>query len=146
MTLKSPAFENNQPIPSKYTCDGTDVNPPLTFSDIPYGTKSLVLIVDDPDSPSKDFTHWIVFNIEPYSTGFPENYTSSNITLGKNDFGKSAYGGPCPNTGEHRYVFKLYALNTILLLQEGASKAEVLSNIQGYVIEQAELIGLYKRQ
>ncbi|MCL4353408.1 YbhB/YbcL family Raf kinase inhibitor-like protein [Patescibacteria group bacterium] len=146
MTLASPAFNNNGNIPAKYTCDAENQSPPLTFNGVPYGSKSLVLIVEDRDSNPSGFTHWVMFNINPYTNEIPENFISDNVAMGVNDFGQDGYGGPCPQSGTHRYVFKLYAINTILLLQRGATKAQVLSDIGGHVIEEAELTGLYKRQ
>jgi Raf kinase inhibitor-like YbhB/YbcL family protein len=146
MTIQSPAFKNGQPIPLKYTCDGENFNPPLIFSNIPFGTNSLVLIMDDPDSPTKDFTHWVMFNIDSNFTGIDENFISSNVTFGKNDFGNNDYEGPCPQTGTHKYSIRLYALNTILLLQSGALKSEVMDNMKGHIIEETETTGTYKKQ
>jgi Raf kinase inhibitor-like YbhB/YbcL family protein len=146
MTISSSAFKENSLIPAKYTCDGAGISPPLTIKNVPYGTKSLVLIAEDPDSPIGNFTHWVMFNIDPYLKEIPENFKSDNVTLGKNDFGNIGYGGPCPNTGAHRYKFELFALNNVLLLQKGTTKAEVLNSMQGLIIGQAETIGLYKRQ
>jgi Raf kinase inhibitor-like YbhB/YbcL family protein len=145
MIIKSTAFKNGEVIPKKYTCDGENINFPLEFENIPYGTKSLVLIMDDPDSPSKDFTHWVMFNIQPYTTNIPENFKSDNVTLGKNDFGNIGYGGPCPMSGNHKYNLRLYAINSILLLQRGATKQEVLDNIKGQILESAVISGLYQR-
>jgi Raf kinase inhibitor-like YbhB/YbcL family protein len=146
MIIKSSAFKENALIPAKYTCDGQGINPPLEINNVPYGTKSLALIVEDPDSPMGNFTHWVMFNINPYTKEIPENFNSSNVTFGKNDFGNIGFGGPCPGTGTHRYKFELFALNNILLLQRGATKAEVLNNIQGLIIEKAETTGTYKKQ
>jgi len=146
MTIQSTEFSNNQPIPSKYTCDAQNINPPLDFTNIPFGAKSLVIIVEDPDSPNKNFTHWVMFNIPAEFTHIDENFDSNSVALGQNDFGGIGYGGPCPQTGNHRYNFKLYALNTILVLSRGATKAQVLSEIKGHIIEQSQLTGTYQRQ
>ena len=146
MIIQSTAFQNSQAIPEKYTCDGQNINFPLSINNIPYGTKSLVLIMDDPDSPTKNFTHWVMFNIQPFTKEIGENFKSDNVTLGKNDFGNIEYGGPCPQVGTHNYSIKLYAINSVLLLQRGASKAEVLENIKGQILETAQLIGSYKKK
>ena len=145
MNISSSAFKNEQPIPSKYTCDGENISPPLTISNAPYGAKSLAIVMEDPDSPNKNFTHWVMFNIDPYLTNIPENFSSQNVTLGHNDFGNLGYGGPCPQSGMHMYKIEVYALNTILLLQKGASKQDLLNNMQGHIIEQAETLGSYKK-
>lgn len=146
MTIQSTAFSNNQQIPTKFTCDAENINPPLDFANIPFGAKSLVIIMEDPDSPIKNFTHWIAFNISSETTHLDENFSSDNVAFGKNDFGNINYGGPCPQTGTHRYIFKLYALDTILVLSRGATKAEVLENMKGHIMEQSQLTAIYKRQ
>ena len=144
MKISSSAFENNGMIPSEYTCDGDDVSPPLTFGNIPNNTKSLALIMDDPDAPMGTWVHWLVWNIPANKTGFSKG---ENITFpqGKNDFGDLAYGGPCPPFGTHRYFFKLYALDTMLNLSIGSSKKQLEKAMSGHIIEEAQLIGLYKR-
>jgi Raf kinase inhibitor-like YbhB/YbcL family protein len=149
MELQSPAFEHHGSIPRKYTCQGEDVNPPLEINAIPAGTKSLVLIVEDPDVPRnirKDglWVHWVVFNINPKTSQIPE-HTSRFAKMGKNTDGKNAYQGPCPPDREHRYFFKVYALDTTLDLPEGASREEVLSAMKGHIIDQAELMGRYEK-
>ena len=146
MTIKSSAFENNGKIPSRYTCDGENVSPPFDFFTIPVAAKSLVLIVEDPDSPSKNFTHWIVFNINPLINGFEENTIPDNSLEGLNDFGEPHYGGPCPNSGSHKYIFKLYALNTYLNLEKGATKQQVLNALVGNIVEESQITGVYERQ
>jgi len=138
MKITSSAFEDNKRIPSEYTCDGEDKMPPLSFEEIPEETKSLVLIIDDPDSPKGVWDHFIIYNIP--KTGELEG------VFGKNTWGKNEYGGPCPGSGEHRYFFKLFALDTILDLREGATKEELLSLMEGHVIEKAELVGRYSRK
>jgi Raf kinase inhibitor-like YbhB/YbcL family protein len=145
MKLTSPAFEQNQPIPAKYTCDGVNHNPPLTFSQMPEGAQSLALVVEDPDAPTKVFTHWLVYDIPPSTQHIPEHEVSLTGTDGLNDFGTRGYKGPCPPSGTHRYVFKLFALDTRLALPEGARKEGVLAKMKGHVIATAELVGTYTR-
>ena len=142
LTVKSPAFENNKLIPSKYTCDGEEVSPPLTVEGIPKKTKSLSLIMEDPDAPAGLFIHWLVWNIPP-TDKIQEN--SIPGTEGLNTNKKNSYHGPCPPGGTHRYYFKVYALDTLLKL--GAfSEKEVLENaMQNHILAHGELIGLYRR-
>ena len=142
MRLKSPAFEHNTSIPSRFTCEGDDINPALIIEDVPKTAQSLALIMDDPDAPMGTWVHWVVFNI-PVSTRIEEN--SAPGTLGMNTARKLEYHGPCPPSGTHRYFFKLYALDTILTLKEGASKAALEKAMEGHTIDKAELIGLYKK-
>lgn len=143
MRLKSPEFEHNGMIPSKFTCDGIDVNPALVIEDIPTETKSLTLIMDDPDAPMGTWVHWVVFNI-PALPRIDED--SIPGTQGKNDFRKLDYGGPCPPSGTHRYFFKLCALDGKLDLEEGARKEDVEKAMEGHILAQAEFIGLYTRR
>lgn len=144
MVLSSPDFQNGGQIPVKYTCDGPDVNPSLNFSTVSVFAKSLVLTVEDPDS--NNFTHWVIFNINPASNGIEENSEPQTDGIeGINDFGSVGYGGPCPQSGTHHYVFKLYSLKTILKLKRGATKQQVLNAIQGNIIEETQLLGMYKR-
>ena len=145
MKILSPVFKNNELIPAKYTCDGEDINPPLTITELPEGTKSLALIVDDPDAPMGIWDHWIVWNINPSISLIKENSLPEGSVLGKNSFGKLSYGGPCPPLGTHRYFFKLYALDKELDLTEGATKKELEQAMSEHVLDSAELIGLYKR-
>ncbi len=142
MKLTSPEFEQEGKIPEIYTCDGKDINPELHISEIPGSAKSLALIVDDPDAPSGTFVHWVMFNIPP-GEKIAEN--SAPGKQGSNNFGKTAYGGPCPPSGTHRYYFKLYALDTELDLAEGSSKQELLDAMEGHIVEEAELMGTYAR-
>lgn len=146
MMIASSAFKGNKKIPSKYTCDRENVNPPLQFLYVPKDVKSLVLIVDDPDAMAKTWVHWIVYNINPDVSGIEENSIPEGGIEGTTDFGKPGYGGPCPPSGTHRYFFKLYALNIVLDLPGGATKQMVEEKIQNHIIDQAELIGLYSRQ
>ncbi len=143
MKISSTAFEHNQTIPVKYTCKGQDINPPLQISDVPSGTKSLVLINDDPDAPGGMWIHWVIFNIAPDTKEIREN--SIPGLQGSNDFGRNDYGGPCPPSGTHRYFYKIYALDTALPLKEGGSKVQVEKAMRGHILAQAELIGLYKK-
>ena len=145
MKLTSSAFENNQFIPAKYTCDGQNINPSLSINDVPEGTQSLVLIVDDPDSPSGTFTHWLIWNISPQTAEITEGNIPSEAAQGKNDFGKVGFGGPCPSSGTHHYQFKLYALDTTLDLASSVTKSDIEKAMQGHILDQTLLNGLYKR-
>lgn len=138
-------FEHNGRIPSEYTCDGQDLAPQLTISDVPENAKSLVLIVDDPDAPSGTWVHWLLYNIPTNTTVINANNLPIEAKQGMTDFGRASWGGPCPPSGTHRYFFKLYAIDTILDLPEGATKTQLEQAIQDHIIEKAELIGLYKR-
>lgn len=153
LKIKSKAIKNGEKIPIVFTCDGKDMSPPLEFSEIPPKTKSLVLIMDDPDAPMGTWVHWVVYNIPPSTKelqpDIPKKKTLKNgIIQGKNSWGKIGYGGPCPPkiTGAHRYFFKLYAIDKKLNLFPGATKKEVLNAIKGHIIEQATLMGIYKRK
>ena len=146
MKLTSPVFQPNQPIPSKYTCDGDNINPPLKIADVPGTAKSLALIMDDPDAPAGNWDHWLVFNIDPQTTEIAENSVPDGVIQGKTDFGDNKYGGPCPGQGQHRYFFKLYALDANLDLKEGATKAEIEQAMDGHILDQTELVGIYQRQ
>jgi len=145
MKLTSPAFEHNGKIPSEYTCDGEDVSPELNIEDVPEDVNSLVLIMDDPDAPVGNWDHWIVFNIAP-DTAKIEKGTEPAGVGGKNSWKKTGYGGPCPPDREHRYFFKLYALDTTLDLAEGSTKDEIEKAMEGHIVEKTELIGLYERE
>jgi len=144
MIISSPAFLDNTMIPRKYTCQGDDINPPLEFSGIPSGTKSLVLIVDDPDAPMGTWDHWILFNVHVISK-IEEDNVPPGAVQGTNSWGNNSYGGPCPPTGTHRYVFKLYALDSPLDLNESSSKQDVLNAMKAHLLAQAQLIGLYRK-
>lgn len=146
MKIISKAFEDNQQIPKKYTCDGDNINPPLLISEIPENTKSLVLIVDDPDAPAKTWVHWLVYNIPPQFGDIREGSLPPNSQYGINDFGNDKYGGPCPPPGpEHRYFFKAYALDNILEIPKSANKADIEQAMEGHILTQDQLIGVYKR-
>ena len=139
-------FLNETKIPSIYTCDGNDVSPELTISDVPEGTKSLALIVDDPDAPSGIFVHWLLYNISPNTTKINSKNIPTGALEGMTDFGRVGYGGPCPPSGSHRYFFKLYALNKVLDLPAGATKKQLEDSIIHNIIEKTQLIGLYSRK
>ena len=143
MRLTSPAFENNKLIPLKYTCQGEDINPALSIEDIPGGTKSLALIVDDPDAPMGTWVHWVVYDIAPVSRIDEDSIPGKQ---GINDFRRKDYGGPCPPSGTHRYFFKIYALDEELGLEEGVNKKGLEKAMQAHILEKAELIGLYKKR
>jgi len=145
MQITSKAFQNGEIIPPKYTCDGVDVNPPLEFSDIPKNTKSLALIVDDPDAASGDWVHWLVWNMSATSTGISEDSVPNEAVIGTTDFGNKAYGGPCPGSGQHRYIFKLYALDEALKLSSFSVKKDLLEAMNGHILGQAQMVGLYAR-
>jgi len=149
MKISSPAFEHNTSIPQKYTCDGEGVNPLLEISGVPEEAKSLVLIMEDPDVPKSIredgmWDHWIKFDMSPSITQIEEGAEMEGIS-GKGTAGNLDYQGPCPPDREHRYFFKLYALDGVLGLPQGVSKKDVEKAMEGYIIEKAELIGLYDR-
>lgn len=150
--LKSDAFTSGQTIPAKYTCTGKNISPALTWGDPPAGTQSFAIIVDDPDAPMGTWTHWVLFNI-PASTrslqeGLPitgKNVDPNAIYVGKNSSGNTRYDGPCPPSGTHRYYFRLYALDSIISLLPGASKEELLREMQGHILAQGELMGTFSK-
>ena len=144
MNLSSSAFENEGFIPSIYTCEGGGVNPPLSFVDLPEGVKSLVLILDDPDAPGGTWDHWIVGGIDPANSLIGED-SVPGAWMGKNSWGEAKYGGPCPPSGVHRYVFKLYALDILLEMGENDDKFDVENAMEGHILDSAELIGLYQK-
>ena len=148
MWLTSSAFGENVRIPDRYTCEGTDVSPPLAWSDVPAKTRSFVLICSDPDALGKVFHHWGVYNIPATATHLPENWASSGRQQAVNDFGRAGYGGPCPpeGLGTHHYHFVLYALDiSELPVRQGASCAVVHRALKNHVIATAELIGIFAR-
>jgi hypothetical protein len=144
MNLKSKSFKNNEMIPPKYTCDGADINPPLEWENVPNGTQSFALIVDDPDAPGGTWIHWLVCDIPPDIRKIPENSIPKNATQVKNNFGKLNYGGPCPPGGTHRYFFKLYALTVDKL--ENPKRSNFYNLVETHNIAKAELMGKYKRK
>ncbi|MFH0854089.1 MAG: YbhB/YbcL family Raf kinase inhibitor-like protein [bacterium] len=146
MKIISQVFKNNERIPKIYTCDGENINPPLEFYEIPKNAKSLCLIVDDPVAPLGTFTHWIVWNIPPTITEIKENSIPIGGSQGFTSFKKIGYGGPCPPKGsEHKYYFRLYALNDMVDLPDAANEEEAKDAIKMNVIAKAELIGKYSR-
>lgn len=145
LTVTSTAFRESETIPSRYTCDGEDLSPSLTWSGAPQGTASLALIADDPDAPSGTWVHWVLFNLPANQDTLPEGVTDLGVR-GKNDFKRLGYGGPCPPRGRpHRYYFKVYALSAQLQLEEGASKAQVEKAMGGLILAQGSLMGRYSR-
>ncbi len=150
MQISSSAFSHEQKIPTRFTCDGQDISPPLSWQQVPSETKSLVLICDDPDAPMGTWVHWVFYDIPPGVSQLPENiepaqHPAVGGTQGTSDFGRIGYGGPCPPSGTHRYFFKLYALDTVLDLPPGQTKKQVLAAMQGHVLAEATLMGKYSR-
>lgn len=154
LTLTSPSFSHNDMIPNKYTCDSQDISPALSWSGIPDRTKSLVLIVDDPDAPDPaapkmTWVHWVLYNIPPQVNGLPENVAANELPVGTlqgiNDWKRTGYGGPCPPIGIHRYFHKLYALDTVLPNLKHPTKSQLEKAMQDHIIMQTELIGRYQR-
>jgi Raf kinase inhibitor-like YbhB/YbcL family protein len=146
LRISSKAFLQNSPIPPRYTCDGSDVNPPLVVENVSSAAKSLVLIVDDPDAPGRTWVHWVVWNISADTKEIHENSLPASAQEGMNDFRKRGYGGPCPPAGTHRYFFKLYALDTMLELGQNTTKSALELAMKGHVVGQAELVGTYTRR
>ena len=151
MELTSTAFDSGELIPSRYTCDGEDLLPPLAWSGVPDSARSLMLIVDDPDAPGGTWVHWVVYDLPTDVKGFPsgialEQLKSWGAAQGRNSWGRDDWGGPCPPSGTHRYYFKLYALDAKLGLEPGATKQEVLEAAAGHVLAQGELMGRYRRR
>lgn len=154
LILTSTAFRHNGEILSLYTCDGEDISPPLVWSGVPSEAKSLVLIVDDPDAPDPKapkmtWVHWVLYNMPPTATGLPDAVAAKSLPkgtlIGINDWKRTAYGGPCPPIGRHRYFHKLYALDTMLPDMNRPTKAKVESAMQGHILSQAEIVGTYQR-
>lgn len=146
MKLESSAFINNTAIPSQYSCDGQNGSPPLTITDIPKGTKSLALIVDDPDAPAGTWVHWLLWNITSDTKDITQGGVPAGATEGTTSFGKPGYGGPCPPIGTHHYVFTLYALDISLNLPSSAKKSDLESAMTDHILTQSELVGLYNRK
>jgi Raf kinase inhibitor-like YbhB/YbcL family protein len=144
LSVSSSAFKEGESIPSRYTCDGENVSPPLQVDQIPVGSKSLVLIVDDPDAPAGDWVHWLAWNI-PVQKKVVINEGSKPGTEGVNDFGIKGYGGPCPPSGTHRYFFRFYALDSQLQLSSDSAKPELEKSMQAHVLASGVLTGVYQR-
>ncbi|MFL5381046.1 MAG: YbhB/YbcL family Raf kinase inhibitor-like protein [Longimicrobiaceae bacterium] len=151
IALTSPAFTANGPIPAVHTCDGRDLSPPLAWSGVPSAAKSLALIVDDPDAPRGTWVHWVVYNLPPSAAGLAEGAGSGGGALpagtmaGVNDFKRTGYGGPCPPSGRHRYVHKLYALDILVEGMDGPTASELERAMEGHVVARGELVGTYER-
>lgn len=152
MEIKSPVFRDNEEIPRKYTCEGDDVSPPLVIESVPGGTRSLALIVDDPDAPDGTFVHWLLWNIDSTVVEIPEGAGRGgdpgplrSATKGTNDFDDLGYRGPCPPSGKHRYRFNLIALKEVIELEEGASREELERAMEGKVLEKVAYAGVYAR-
>jgi Raf kinase inhibitor-like YbhB/YbcL family protein len=154
LTLGSTAFDNDQPIPSRHTCEGDNLSPALVWSGVPDGTQTLALLVDDPDAPdplapTQIFTHWVVYNIPPDGAGLLENADARGLPpgarAGKNDFGEQRWSGPCPPIGRHRYCFKLYAVDSPLPTTRPLSRTGLLDALEGHVLAYAELVGTYEK-
>jgi Raf kinase inhibitor-like YbhB/YbcL family protein len=152
--LTSPAFADHGAIPKQYTCEGADISPPLSWSKAPQGTKSLALIVDDPDAPDPrapkmTWVHWVIHNIPADAHGLAEGAAQRGMPTGavqgRNDWKRIGYGGPCPPIGKHRYFHKLYALDTVLSGLEHPTKADLLKAVQGHILAQAQLVGTYQK-
>ncbi|MCS5711262.1 YbhB/YbcL family Raf kinase inhibitor-like protein [Candidatus Berkiella aquae] len=152
MKIYSPVFKHNEPIPTKYTCEGDDISPPLSWEDIPNEAKSLVLIVDDPDAPDPaapklTWVHWILYNLDPKSKGLNEHTSIPHgASPGLTNWNKTSYGGPCPPIGRHRYFHKLYALDIVLPDLKNPSKEALLAAMENHVIAKTEMIGTYQKQ
>ncbi len=149
--VSSPAFQDGELIPARYTCEGEDISPPLEWTNLPAGSKSVALICDDPDAPVGTWVHWVLYDLSPKFNKLPEAIPGREVTpqgakQGTNDFRRSGYGGPCPPPGKpHRYFFKIYALDIEPGLPAGATKSDLLRTIEGHVLAEGQLVGLYKR-
>lgn len=143
-SISSPAFAHGSTTPMRYTCDGKNVSPPLTIGDVPEEAQSLVLLMEDPDAPGGTWVHWVVFNIPPTTHDIPENKEPPG-RAGKNSWGTTGWGGPCPPSGEHRYIFRLYALSKALALPHGSTKAQLTAAMKRFVLAEAELSMRYER-
>jgi Raf kinase inhibitor-like YbhB/YbcL family protein len=146
LKVSSPAFDNNGMISKKYGCGGDNVNPPLKIENIPPGAKSMALIFDDLDAPGGTYVHWILWNVDPKTKEIKENSVPEGAVQGMNDFKRQNYGGPCPPTRPHRYVFKVYALDTLLNLNPGSTKPDLEKAMEGHILSQAQLKGTYRRK
>jgi len=150
ITITSTVFTEGSMIPQDYTCDGEDISPPLAWSGVPDGTKSLALICDDPDAPMGTWAHWVLFNMPPSAEDLPASVPpkealDNGAKHGINDFRKFGYGGPCPPGGTHRYYFKLYALDTEINVETGITKAQLVKTMEGHILAEGQLMGRYSR-
>jgi Raf kinase inhibitor-like YbhB/YbcL family protein len=147
LKVTSPSFKDGEMLPDKFTCDGENISPAINWRELPMGVKSLALICDDPDAPSGDFVHWVVYNIPADIDGFKENAEISDIAdLGVTDYGRGGYGGPCPPSGVHHYHFKVYALNEMIETEKALDKYDLLDRMEGHILANGEIVGLYKRR
>ncbi len=152
LPITSTAFAEGQPIPQKYTCQGSDISPPLAWTSAPANTRSFALIADDPDAPMGAWVHWVLYDLSPSTKALPEDvaktqYITSNAKQGINDFHRLGYGGPCPPPGKpHRYYFKIYALDKMLELAPGATKQDIEAAMQGHVLAEGQIMGTYQRK
>jgi Raf kinase inhibitor-like YbhB/YbcL family protein len=146
LKVTSPAFENNKTIPSKYGCDGSNVNPSVKIENIPPEAKSLALVFDDKDAPQGTYVHWVLWNIDPSVREVLENSVPEGAIQGTNDFKKNTYGGPCPPTRPHKYAWIVYALDVRLDLEPKSGKADLEKAMEGHIIAQGQLMGVYKRE
>jgi Raf kinase inhibitor-like YbhB/YbcL family protein len=145
LQVTSSAFQHGAMIPRTYTCDGSDISPPLSWRGVPAGAKSIALIMDDPDAPRGIWVHWVLFNIPPGTTGLGEGM-DGGAQQGSNSWRRTGYGGPCPPGGTHRYYFKVYALDILLTLETGVTKAQLLKAMDGHVLAEGQLMGRYSRK
>ena len=145
MKISSTGFKDSSTIAEVYTCKGKNINPELGWTGVPHGTQTLALIVDDPDAPAGLWTHWLVWNIDPALNAIAENYVPLNAVEGITSAGSVGYHGPCPPNGEHRYFFKLFALDTKLTLPVGANRADLEKVMEGHVLEQTYLMGFFQK-
>ncbi len=148
--LSSNAFTEGAMIPQRYSCDGENISPPLFWTGVPSGTRSLALICDDPDAPVGTWDHWVLYNIPADATGLPESVPEKAVldtgaVHGSNSWGRIGYGGPCPPGGTHRYFFKIFALDTLLDLKSGATTSQLLETMEGHILGQGQLMGRYRR-
>jgi hypothetical protein len=152
ITITSTAFSEGQPIPAKYSCEGSDASPPLKWTNAPATTKSFALIADDPDAPVGTWVHWVLYDLPPNTTGLPEGvaktqFIAGNAKQGLNSWPRLGYGGPCPPPGKpHRYFFKLYALDTMLDLKPGVTKKDLLKAMESHILAEGQLMGTYQRK
>ncbi len=151
LEISSPAFAPGAMIPVRYTCDGEDESPPLNWHGAPDGVQSFALIMDDPDAPAGTWVHWVIFNMPASATGLPAAIPprptlADGSVQGVNSWRRVGYGGPCPPRGQHRYFFKLYALDAPLSLGPSATKADLLRAMEGHILARAELMGVYRRR
>lgn len=150
LEVRSSAFGEGESIPSDFTCDGADMSPPVSWSGVPAETQSLAVIVDDPDAPAGNWSHWLLYDLSPKLIQLPAGIPAGAIIpdggfQGRTDFGNTGYNGPCPPAGTHRYFIKVFALDRILHLEPGATKKELLAAVQGHILAEGTLMGTYRR-